>query len=63
MTTIQQKEYRANKWKCTILVSINDFKRAIKNGLYTLYDIAQYLNLSEETVQFAYNYYKENQYI
>lgn len=63
ITTMQQKEYKANKWKCTILVSVNDFKKAIKNGLYTLYDISQYLNLSEETVQFAYNYYRENQYI
>lgn len=61
--TIQQKEYRANKWKCTVLVTVNDFRQAIKNGLYTLYDIAEHLNLSEETVQFAYDYYKENQYI
>lgn len=60
--TIKQKEYRANKWKCTILVSINDFKEVFKKGLNNLYEIAEYFNLSPETVQFAYNYYKDNYY-
>lgn len=62
-STIAQKEYRANKWKCTVLVSINDFKDAFKKGLKNVYEIAEYLNLSEDTVAFAYNYYKENSYI
>ena len=61
--TISQKEYRANKWKCTILISINDFKEAFQKGLNTLHEIADYFSLSENTVTFAYNYYKENQYI
>lgn len=60
---IQQKEYRANKWKCTILVSVNDLKSAIKKGNNTLYEIAEELCVSEETIKFAYNYYKENSYI
>lgn len=63
ISTIKQKEYRANKWKCTVLVSINELKEAFKKGLNSLYEIADYLNLSESTVQFAYNYYKENSYI
>ncbi|MBO5348954.1 MAG: hypothetical protein J6A89_03945 [Clostridia bacterium] len=62
-STISQKEYRANKWKCTVLVSVNDLKEAFKNGLKNLYEVADYLNLSEDTVAFAYNYYKENSYI
>ena len=62
-STIAQKEYRANKWKCTVLVSVNDFKDAFKKGLKNVYEIAEYLNLSEDTVAFAYNYYKENSYI
>lgn len=61
-STIAQKEYRANKWKCTVLVSVNDFKDAFKKGLKNVYEIAEYLNLSEDTVIFAYNYYKENSY-
>lgn len=63
ISTIKQKEYRANKWKCTVLVSINELKEAFKKGLNSLYEIADHLNLSESTVQFAYNYYKENSYI
>lgn len=62
-STIAQKEYRANKWKCTVLVSVNDFKDAFKKGLKNVYEIAEYLNISEDTVAFAYNYYKENSYI
>lgn len=63
ISTIKQKEYRANKWKCTVLVSLNELKEAFKKGLNSLYEIADYLNLSESTVQFAYDYYKENFYI
>nr|DAM85230.1 MAG TPA: IrrE protein [Caudoviricetes sp.] len=62
-STISKKEYRANKWKCTVLVSVNDFIDAFKKGLKNVYEIAEYLNLSEDTVIFAYNYYKENSYI
>lgn len=61
-STIAQKEYRANKWKCTVLVSVNDFKEVFKKGLRNIYEIADYLSLSEDTVAFAYNYYKENSY-
>lgn len=61
-STIAQKEYRANKWKCTVLVSVNDFKDAFKKGLKNIYEVADYLCLSEDTVAFAYNYYKENSY-
>ena len=61
-STISKKEYRANKWKCTVLVSANDFIDAFKKGLKNIYEIAEYLNLSEDTVAFAYNYYKENSF-
>lgn len=61
-STISKKEYRANKWKCTVLVSVNDFIDAFNKGLKNIYEIAEYLNLSEDTVTFAYNYYKENSY-
>ena len=62
-STISKKEYRANKWKCTVLVSANDFIDAFNKGLKNIYEIAEYLNLSEDTVAFAYNYYKENSYL
>lgn len=62
-STISKKEYRSNKWKCTVLVSVNDFIDAFNKGLKNIYEIAEYLNLSEDTVAFAYNYYKENSYL
>lgn len=63
ITEIQQKEYRAKKWKCKVLVSVNDLRNAIQKGYTNLYEIAEELCVSEETVKFAYNYYKENSYI
>jgi hypothetical protein len=60
---IEQKEYRANKWKNTTLMTINNFKEAFKKGINNVYDIADYFNLSTNTVEFAYNYYKENGYL
>lgn len=63
LSTVSKKEYRANKWKCTILVSVKDLKEAFKKGLRNIYEVADYLSLSEDTVAFAYNYYKENSYI
>lgn len=62
LSSIAQKGYRANKWKCTVLVSANDLKEAFKKGLRNIYEVADYLSLSEDTVAFAYNYYKENSY-
>lgn len=38
-------------------------KRLSISGMNTVYDIADYFNLSTNTVEFAYNYYKENGYL
>lgn len=47
----------------TTLMTINNFKEAFKKGINNVYDIADYFNLSTNTVEFAYNYYKENGYL
>lgn len=60
ISTIEQKEYRANKWKCIALMSIKDFKTAFQQGLRNIFEIADYFNISPKTVEFAYNYYTEN---
>ena len=57
---ISRQEYRANKWKCTTLVTKDALKKAKEKGLNTLYEIAEELSVKEETVEYAYNYYKEN---
>lgn len=63
IVTIQQKEYKANKWKCTVLVTVNDLKKIINKGLCTSYEFSEELGVSEDIIKFAYNYYKENNYI
>lgn len=55
---IAKQEYKANKWKCRTLVSKEDLKRAKEKGLNTAYEIAEELCVKEETVEYAYNYYK-----
>lgn len=57
---ISRQEYKAQKWKCTTLVTKEALRKAKEKGLSTLYEIAEELCVKEETVQFAYNYYKEN---
>ncbi len=57
---ISKQEYRANKWKCTNLVTKETLKKLINAGFNTSYEIADKLNVSKKTVEFAYNYYKEN---
>jgi len=57
---ISKQEYRANKWKCTALVTKEALRKANEKGLYSLYEIAEELCVREETVEFAYNYYSQN---
>lgn len=57
---IERAEYKANKWKCTALVTKNALKEALMKGCNTFYEIAEELSVNEETAKFAYNYYKEN---
>lgn len=58
---IAKQEYRANKWKCTTLVTKEALRKAKERGLDTFYEIAEELCVREETVEYAYNYYKDNQ--
>lgn len=58
---ISKQEYRANKWKCTSLVTKEALRKAKEKGLDTFYEIAEELCVREETVEYAYNYYKNNQ--
>ena len=57
---ISRQEYRASKWRCTSLVTKNNLKQALQKGCNTFYEIAEELSVSPKTVEFAYNYYKEN---
>lgn len=60
ISAIQQKEYKAKKWKSITLVTKNSLYMALRKGCNTFYEIAEELEVTEDTVKFAYNYYKEN---
>lgn len=60
---IDRCEYRAKKWKALTLCPLNSILDCFNSGIYNLYDIAERLEISPNTVEFAYNYYMNNQLI
>ena len=61
--TIAKKEYRAKKWAFLTLVPYQILLSLKEKGYTTVYDIAEQLGVSEELVNTAYTYYRENNYI
>lgn len=61
--TVRKKEYRARKWAFSTLVPASALLKLEEEGCKYSYEIAEKLDLSEELVNTAYNYYKENNYI
>lgn len=57
---INRLEYKAKKWKSTTLITKNALIKALKKGCNTFYEVAEELGVKEKTVEFAYNYYKQN---
>ena len=61
--TIRKKEYRARKWAFTTLAPASAFLKLKEEGYQYSYEIAEELGVSENLVNTAYNYYKENNYV
>lgn len=61
--TISKKEYRARKWAFKTLIPPSSLLRLKERGFEHCYELAEELEVSEELLCTAYNYYKENQYI
>lgn len=61
--TIRKKEYRAKKWAFKTLVPVNMLLKLKEQGYTTFYEIAEKIGVSENLVQIAYSYYRENQFI
>lgn len=59
-TFIDKQEYRANKWKCVSCVPLQSILSCFNRGITTIFDIAEELNVEPNMVEFAYNYYKDN---
>lgn len=61
--TIRKKEHRARKWAFKTLIPASTLLKLKEQGCKYSYEIAEELGVSEELVNVAYNYYKENEYI
>ena len=61
--TIRKKEYRAHKWAFSTLAPASSLLKLEEEGCQYSYQVAEALDVSEELVNTAYNYYKENNYI
>lgn len=61
--TISKKEYRARKWAFTSLIPASTVLTLQEEGYKYCYEIADKLEVSEELVEQACLYYKENNYI
>lgn len=60
---IERCEYKANKWMALTLCPASKLMECFESGICNLYDIAEQLELSPKIVQFAYDYYKNNNLI
>ena len=61
--TIRKKEYRARKWAFTTLAPASSLLKLEEEGCQYSFQVAEELGVSEELVNTAYAYYKENNYI
>lgn len=55
----RKQERRARVWAYYLMLQFEDIIRAYEHGCQSRYDIAEYLNVSEEFLQNAINYYKD----
>lgn len=55
----RKQERRARVWAYYLMLQFEDIIQAYEHGCQSRYDIAEYLNISEEFLQDAINYYKD----
>ena len=55
----RNQERRARVWAYYLMLQFEDIIGAYEHGCQNRYDIAEYLNISEEFLQDAINYYKD----
>lgn len=60
---IQQAEARARNHSAQLLVECKDLECAFKSGFHDVWEIAEYLDVEEETVCTAWEYYREKDLI
>ena len=50
----ERMEYRANKWAIKKLIPKNELEQAIKEGNEEIWQLAEYFDITEDMVRFAY---------
>ena len=50
----ERMEYRANKWAIKNLIPKNEMERAIKEGNEEVWQLAEYFDITEDMVRFAF---------
>ena len=51
-------EYRANKWTVNVLVPARALRKALESGITEVWDLAEYFDVSEETIHRAFYLYE-----
>lgn len=54
---ISKQEYRAKKWAYFILVPYESLRKAIRNGFHTIYELADFFDVTIEYMQNAIEFY------
>lgn len=57
METRERIEYRARKWQYMHLIPLGKLREALKNGITTPWDLAEYFDVSEQLIRDACDYY------
>jgi len=60
---IDKKEYRAKKWAFNTLAPASSLLKLKEDGCKYSYEFAEELDVSEDLINTAYSYYKENNII
>ena len=56
---VSKQEYRAKKWAYSIIVPFDKLKQAIKQGISSLYELAEYFEVTTEYMVAAMSFYTE----
>ena len=56
----EKHERRADKWAIKKLIPVDELKRAVKSGRESRYELAEYFNVTEDFMQKAMDYYRDN---
>ena len=56
----EKHERRADNWAIKKLIPVDELKRAVKSGRESRYELAEYFNVTEDFMQKAMDYYRDN---